>query len=164
MRNWFTQLLRLRSPVICSLPLGDSRKPVVLSQFKSRDQRTRRTYSVNPSPRAENQHPSPKRQAGNKQRWIPPFSTLHWAWGMLWPACGVYACRHAHWEPQLVGFLGGGIQICLQMPLQLALLCAEGPRSGPMAFTSRPSPEVGCNPLELTNHAGHTVVVKEPLL
>ena len=79
MRNWFTQLLRLRSPVICSLPLGDSRKPVVLSQFKSRDQRTRRTYSVNPSPRAENQHPSPKRQAGNKQRWIPPFSTsLPW--------------------------------------------------------------------------------------
>lgn len=27
---------------------------------------------------------------------------------MLWPACGVYACRHVHWEPQLVGFLGGG--------------------------------------------------------
>ena len=79
MRNWFTQLLRLRSPVICFLPLGDSRKPVVLSQFKSRDWRTRRTYSVNPSPRAENQRPSPKRQAGNKQEWIPPFSTsLPW--------------------------------------------------------------------------------------
>ena len=33
-----------------------------------------------------------------------------------------------------------------------------------MAFTLRPSPEVGCNPLELANHASHTVVVKEPLL
>lgn len=25
-------------------------------------------------------------------------------------------------------------------------------------------PEVGCNPLELANYAGYTVVVKEPLL
>ena len=66
MRNWFTQLLRLRSPVICSLPLGDSRKPVVLSQFKSRDQRTRRTYSVNPSPRAEKSTSQPQK-ASRKQ-------------------------------------------------------------------------------------------------
>ena len=33
-----------------------------------------------------------------------------------------------------------------------------------MVFTLWPSPEVGCNPLELANHAGHAVVVKEPLL